>query len=113
MFSTDLDWAGRAGVEVAKWVLSEDMTGPFGQIDSLRNKWAGGPGDSNSAVASVDLKNYHLTTYEGEELASMSIDIKDMDRKFNINVADEIILKPALTLIGVDAALSSSRSEEH
>jgi len=35
---------------------------------------------------------------------TISIEIKDLDRKFNINVADEIILRQALTLIGVDAA---------
>ena len=106
-FSTDLDWAGRTGVEVAKWVLSQSATGPAGQFDSLKQKWAGGPGETNDILAEVDLKNYQLT--KGTEIiASLSIDIKDMDRKFNINVADEIILKQALTLIGVDASLGTT-----
>ena len=35
-FSTDLDWAGRAGVEVAKWILAQSTAGPNGQFDSLK-----------------------------------------------------------------------------
>ena len=97
-FSSELDWLGRGGVEVAKWVISQESQGPMGQLDSLKHKWAGGPGDSNSVVAAVDLKNYQLGR------GTLSIDIKDLDRKFNINVADEMILRQALTLIGVDAA---------
>ena len=29
-FSSELDWLGRAGVEVAKWVLSQSSMGPNG-----------------------------------------------------------------------------------
>ena len=36
-------------------------------------------------------------------IGSFSVKIVDCDRKFNINVADEIILRHAMTLIGVDA----------
>ena len=101
-FSSDLDWLGRSGVEVAKWVLAQESQGPQGQVDSLRMKWAGGPGDSNSVVAAVDLKNYQI------EKGTLSIEIKDLDRKFNINLADEVILRQALTLIGVDAGSMST-----
>src|SRR5215510_1571918 len=97
-FSSALDWMGRSGVEVAKWVLGQEALGPMGQVDSLKAKWAGGPGETNSAVADVDLKHYTLGK------GTLSIDIKDLDRKFNINVADEMVLRQALTLIGVDAA---------
>jgi general secretion pathway protein K len=100
--SSELDWMGRSGVEVAKWVLGQESQGPQGQIDTLRAKWAGGPGDSNSIVAAVDLKNYAIGR------GTLSIDIKDLDRKFNINLADEMILKQALTLIGVDAGSMST-----
>jgi general secretion pathway protein K len=100
-FSTDLDWAGRTGVEVAKWVLSQSMTAPQGPIGSFKREW-GDLGATNDILAAVDLKNYQM----GDAL--LSIDIKDLDRKFNINVADEIILRQAMTLIGVDAAASST-----
>lgn len=100
-FSTDLDWAGRSGVEVAKWVLSQSLTGPQGPVGSFKREW-GDFGMTNDILAMVDLKNYHV----GD--AVLSIDIKDLDRKFNINVADEVILRQAMTLIGVDAAASST-----
>ena len=100
-FDTDLDWAGRSGVEVAKWVLAQSMTAPQGGIGSFKRQW-GDFGMTNDILATVDLKNYEL----GD--ARLSIDIKDLDRKFNINVADEVILRQAMTLIGVDAAASST-----
>jgi type II secretory pathway component PulK len=103
MFSSDLDWAGRSGIEVAKWVLAEESKGQNAMFDSLRNKWAGGPGESNSPLMEIDLKNYPLYRPDDSLLANLSIEIVDNDRKFNINVADEIRIKQALTLIGVDA----------
>lgn len=102
-FSSELDWAGRSGIEVAKWVLAEESKGQNATFDSLRNKWAGGPGESNSPLAAIDLKNYPLYRPDGTLFANLSIDIVDLDRKFNINVSDEIILKQALTVIGVDS----------
>ncbi|MEY2408163.1 MAG: hypothetical protein QOF48_833, partial [Verrucomicrobiota bacterium] len=83
-FSSDLDWAGRAGVEVAKWVLAQSTTGPNGQFDSLKQKWAGGPGETNDALAEIDLQNYPLTALDGSIDGTISIEIKDLDRKFNI-----------------------------
>lgn len=103
MFSSELDWAGRSGVEIAKWVLAEESKGQNAMFDSLRNKWAGGPGESNSPLAEIDLKNYPLYRPDGSLFANLSIEIVDLDRKFNINTADEVVLKQALTLIGVDA----------
>jgi general secretion pathway protein K len=100
-FNTDLDWAGRSGVEVAKWVLSQSLASPQGPVGSIKREW-GDFGATNDILASVDLKNYEM----GD--ARLSIDIKDLDRKFNINVADEVVLRQAMTLIGVDAAASST-----
>jgi general secretion pathway protein K len=109
MFSSDLDWAGRAGVEVSKWILAQSTTGPNGQFDSLKQKWAGGPGETNDILAEIDLKNYPLLAPDGSIDGTLSIDIKDLDRKFNINRADEVILDQALTkVVGVDASQASS-----
>jgi general secretion pathway protein K len=96
-FSSELDWMGRSGVEVAKWVLAQGSQGPNAAFDSLKQKWAGGPGETNDALAGIDLKNYPMGN------GTLSIDIIDLDRKFNINLADEMILRQALTLIGADA----------
>ena len=98
-FSSELDWMGRSGVEVAKWVLAQVGTGPNAQCDALKQRWAGGPGETNDILAEVDLKNYPIGN------GTVSIEIKDLDRKFNINAADETILRQAMTLIGMDAAV--------
>ncbi len=107
-FSSELDWLGRSGVEVAKWVLSQSSQGQYAAIDSLKQKWAGGVGETNDALAGIDLKNYQVYGPDGSVRGTLSIDIKDLDRKFNINRADPMILNQALTLIGVDAGAMST-----
>jgi general secretion pathway protein K len=99
-FDADFEWAARSGVEVARWVLANDSTGPFAQSDSSLNKWAGGPGDTNGPLAGVDLSHVEL----GERVV-LSIKIVDNESKFNINRATPEILGQALTQIGVDASL--------
>lgn len=106
-FNSDLDWAGRAGVEVAKWVLGIETQESRG-VDSLKLKSMGGPGDTNSILYGVDLKNYQIVGPLGETIATLSFDIQDLDRKFNINTADKLILDEAMTIIGVDAAEAST-----
>ena len=104
-FDADFEWAGRGGVEVARWVLANDSTGPFAQADSSLNKWAGGPGDTNGALAGVNLDRIDLVHQMGGFHAVLSVKIVDNDSKFNINRATPEILGQALTQIGVDASL--------
>ena len=101
-YSSELDWMGRSGIEVAKWILIQSSTGPNAQVDSLKQKWAGGIGETNDILAGIDMKNFPIGN------GFVSIDIKDMDRKFNINVASEVILRQAMTLIGVDASVGAT-----
>jgi type II secretory pathway component PulK len=97
-FEADYEWAGRSGIERAKWILALSATGPGGQVDSLGAKWAGGSGDTNGALADVQLKGFEL----GDNV-TIDLEIEDHDRKFNINVADELLLKEALTkVVGVE-----------
>jgi general secretion pathway protein K len=92
-FNSELDWLGRSGVEYARWVLSQVCPGePY---ESLNQVWAGGPGGictNNDVQAEIQVGN-----------GSFTWKITDLDRKFNINRADEMILRQALTLVGVDA----------
>jgi hypothetical protein len=45
---SDLEWMGRSGVEMAKWVLSLSRQIPGEQTyDGLNQFWAGGPGPTN------------------------------------------------------------------
>lgn len=103
-FDDQLVWLGRSGVEVARLVLAS-TTEPF---DARMQYWAGGPGglsESNSAIAWLELDNWHV----GDGAISFSLDgnsvsvkITDEERKMNINMADEAILRQAMMLIGGD-----------
>ena len=101
-FDVELEWGARSGIELAKLVLGQSMTGPQGQVDSLNQKWAGGIGSTNDPLGDLPMTGHKLGNI------TMGVTkIEDADRKFNINVADEIILRQALTLIGADASESS------
>lgn len=102
---TELIWLGRSGVEFAQYILAQQLAIGNEPYDGLNQKWAGGPGGmgtSNSVLASVSLKDYQL----GD--GKFSITITDLERKFNINIADQPALEQALRLVGVDAGEASS-----
>jgi general secretion pathway protein K len=101
---TELVWLGRSGVEYARWVLAQQLALGCEPYDSLNQKWAGGPGGictSNSALADISLQNYPLGN------GHFSLKITDLERKFNINVADEAMLDRALGLVGADPSEST------
>src|ERR1051325_9042803 len=82
-FEADYEWAGRSGIERAKWILGLSAMGRGAQLDSLGAKWAGGSGDTNGPFAEIDLKGFQLS-----EGVFIDLEIEDHDRRFNINVAD-------------------------
>ena len=96
-WDTELEWLGRSGIELAKYVLAQPAAGGQ-QFDSLNQKWAGGPGDTNGAMADISLEDNELGS------GRFSIKIADMERRFNINASPEEILRQACLLIGTDAA---------
>ena len=99
---TELIWLGRSGVEFARYVLAQSLKCPY---DSPNQKWAGGPGsdcETNGALAGISLKDYHL----GD--GKFSVTITDLERKYNINIADQAALEQSLRLVGVDAGDSSA-----
>jgi len=102
-FDDDLFWVAWAGLEAAKYELAADLQGPGGQVDSLNEVWAGGPGsDTNSPPMFPD----HRQEFEPGKYASWKI--IDAERKFNINIAGQPILQQAMTLIGLDPASHST-----
>jgi len=101
-------WLGRSGVELARYVLSQQMTIPGEPYDALNQIWAGGPGgigESNSPLNGISLDNYQV----GD--GSVSVKIVDLERKVNINTANPEALRQALTLIGVGVDNSSTISD--
>lgn len=103
-FNPDMDWLGRSGVELARYLLSKRAPGEE-QMDALHQKWAGGPGRVGmDAMAEPEpweqlpMSNVRLGN------GSFSIKITDMERKLNINSAPEPLLRYILEMQGgVDA----------
>jgi type II secretory pathway component PulK len=95
----NLIWLGRSGVELARYVLAEQLTVNGEPYDSLNQKWAGGPGgiaSSNSPLADISLDHFQVGN------GTVTVKITDLERKVNVNTADEGMLQQALTSIGID-----------
>jgi general secretion pathway protein K len=96
---SELSWLGRSGVERARWILGQQLAIAREPYDALNQKWAGGPGGvgtTNSALADISLDDYQLGN------GSFSLKIVDLERKINVNVADQAMLEQALKVAGVD-----------
>lgn len=94
---TDLEWLGRSGVEMAKYVVDQSKL-PYSSLNQL---WAGGPGapeETNSVLAGLSLRDVPL----GDGFVTVTI--RDLERKMNINTANEPLLTQALTVMEVGAA---------
>jgi general secretion pathway protein K len=91
--------SGISGVEAAKWILAMSRSLPN---HNENQKWAGGAGDefeTNGVLADVSLEPFRV----GDQTFPFSIKIRDMERKANINTANQNLLEQALTLAGADA----------
>jgi general secretion pathway protein K len=95
-FDQDMQWLGRSGVELARYVLGQQLTIPGeGSYDALNQKWAGGLGGTNDLLADISLTNNPLGP------GIFSIQITDLERKININYASREILQRAFELQGL------------
>ena len=84
----DMEWLGRSGIELARFVLAEKMRIPMeGRYDSLAQMWAGGPLGTNEVLMAISLTDVRL----GD--GSISLQIRDLERKININLADEVLVE--------------------
>ncbi len=102
IYDTQLQWAGRSGVDYARWVLALELTvpGPGQHYDSLDEAWAGGSGETNDILASVQHADIEL----GPGVIIKKWSIVDTERKFNVNMAlsNPQVLQKALILVGAD-----------
>jgi hypothetical protein len=94
----EFDWLGRSGIELARYVVGQQMNIQTEPYDALNQKWAGGPMGTNEIFANISLDNNQLGN------GTFSLKIIDLERYYNINVSDEIALRQAFTLVGVDTA---------
>jgi general secretion pathway protein K len=96
-------WLGRSGVELARYVLSQQLKVSGEPYDARNQIWAGGPGgigESNSPLAGLSLDNYQI----GDGV--VSVKIVDLERYANINNAGPQLtpqIQQALNLMGVGA----------
>jgi len=106
----DLEWLGRSGVELARYILAQPV--PNEPFDALNQKWAGGPGSYTAnnlplggvpdPLSQISLENNQLGG------GHFSIKITDLERKANVNLADQGLLQQALFLVGVDPSSMST-----
>src|SRR5947207_2244409 len=53
----ELEWLGRSGVELARYVLAQQMLIPSEPYDALNQKWAGGIGVTNENLSDITMEN--------------------------------------------------------
>ena len=107
-FDGDLEWMGRSGIELARYVLVQELNVPTEPWDSLNQKWAGGPMGTNEVLDTVSLQNNQLGP------GFFSIKIIDLERKVNINLINEAnipMFQQALNLAGADPGDISTISD--
>ena len=99
-YETQLQWAGRSGIDYARWCLCEELLQPgTGQrYDALDQVWAGGTSETNEVLSQITHENIEI----GPGVFIKKWSITDEERKLNVNTAltNPQILEKALTLAG-------------
>ena len=110
-FETDMEFLGRSGVELGRYVLAMQLLMPGeANYTALNQKWAGGWGGTNELLADIDLSNNELGP------GRFSVEIVDMERKFNLSQIHEnntAILEKALDVIGVEGSEVSTITDSY
>lgn len=109
---SELEWMGRSGVELAKYVLDQSSRAGA-RYTSLNQLWAGGPGDgieTNGPLMDLNLEHYELGP------GHLSVRITDLERKLNVNrlaalgpaqSGGQDLLQRALAVLEVEATESA------
>lgn len=105
-YQSDMDLMARSGVELARYVLGQQLAIPQeGSYAALNQKWAGGYGGTNELLAWINMDHNEIGN------GSFGLKIVDAERKFNLSLIREgnsIVLENALTAIGVDSSQLST-----
>src|SRR6185295_15734557 len=96
---TELQILGRSGVAYARWVLALQGTCPMEPYDALNQPWATGS-PSGLCATNGGLMDVRQEVQLGH--GSFTWKMTDLERKWNINAANEFLLQQALLLEGVD-----------
>jgi len=104
----ELEWLGRSGVELARYVLGQSMGQPYASLNQI---WAGGPGSGNETNG--PLMDISLTDVQLGE-GRFSVRIEDLERKLNINLnlpeqeKKQVLARALTTIVGVDSGDSAT-----
>jgi len=102
-------WLGISGVERARWIRAAEDVVPNQPYTMHNQFWACGQcsiAESNSAFVGMSLDNYPV----GND-GLVSLKMYDLERKVNINTANDMQIQQALTLMNVDASKISVVSD--
>ena len=104
---SEMEWLGRSGVELGRYVLAQQLNCPNEPYDALNQKWAGGAGgncSTNGPMTDISLENVQLGR------GRFSVKIADLERKVNINLAinSPELIKQALHSMAVDSFTAST-----
>ncbi len=120
---TDVEWLCRSGVEITKYILNQQYADPEEAYESLNQIWAGGPGTTNGFNLLLESISLTKSAWGDDSVLGLlypeedpgedvrcSIEIVDMERKYNINwaaqeKATKFPLEMAFELMGVDVSL--------
>jgi hypothetical protein len=92
----EFEWLAQSGVEFARYVLSQQFAIQEQPYDAMNQFWAGRRFVTNDVFEGLSLTDVPLGR------GSFSVAITDLDRKFNINMANEEVLMRAADMIGID-----------
>ncbi len=98
---TELEWLGRSAVECARWELAQQAQIVQEPYDGLDQVWAGGSGGIGITNSPLEGFKHEIQSKDGNGNATWTI--VDLERKANINTANEAILQQALLVMGADA----------
>ena len=83
-FEADLEWLGRSGVELARYILVQEMNVPANHGIRLTKNGRAGRKEPTRLLEMVSLENNELGP------GMFSIKIIDLERKVNINLINEV-----------------------
>ena len=105
-YESELEWLGRSGVELARYVISQKCPGQE-NVEALNQKWAGGVSGCSNDASGLSLENNVLGA------GTFSVKIIDLERKANINMAEPLFLqnidllqRAMVDIMGADPSLA-------
>lgn len=104
---TQLEWTARSAAEMARFVLGETMKIQNEPYDSMNQYWAGGPMGTNEAIFSVPQPaRFDQPLSPQHQLGGALFDykIEDLERFYNVNIADDFALRQALIVMQAEVA---------